>query len=97
MWAVLPENHHLIMQMVAHVINLPVKINNSEQTSALGAAMFATLVGGVYPKVEEAMSATGQALTCVDISCLLSQPPGTPVTRDFEYVRSKRKAIDFSG
>lgn len=49
-----------IMQMMADVMNMPIKIHKSEQTCALGAAMFAATVGGVYSKVEDAMQAMGQ-------------------------------------
>ncbi len=49
-----------IMQMMADVIDMPIKIHKSEQTCALGAAMFAATVAGIYPKVEDAMMAMGQ-------------------------------------
>ncbi len=49
-----------IMQMMADVINMPIRIHSSEQTCAGGAAMFAATAAGIYPKVEEAMNAMGQ-------------------------------------
>ena len=49
-----------IMQLMADVINMPIRINQSEQTCAMGAAMFAATVAGIYPKVEVAMQAMGQ-------------------------------------
>lgn len=49
-----------IMQVMANVMNMPIRIHKSEQTCALGAAMFAATVAGVYPRVEEAMEAMGQ-------------------------------------
>jgi len=49
-----------IMQMMADVINMPIRIHKSEQTCALGAAMFAATVAGIYNKVEDAMKAMGQ-------------------------------------
>ncbi|WP_207427939.1 ribulokinase [Pedobacter sp. SYSU D00535] len=49
-----------IMQMMADVMNMPIKIHKSEQTCAIGAAMFAATAAGIYPKVEDAMSAMGQ-------------------------------------
>ncbi|MEO6845150.1 MAG: ribulokinase [Ginsengibacter sp.] len=49
-----------VMQMLADVLNMPIKINASEQTSALGAAMFAATAAGIYEKVEDAMDAMGQ-------------------------------------
>lgn len=48
-----------IMQMMADVINMPIRIHRSEQTCALGAAMFAATAAGLYPKVEDAMQAMG--------------------------------------
>lgn len=48
-----------IMQMMADVMNMPIRIHKSEQTCALGAAMFAATVSGIYPRVEEAMAAMG--------------------------------------
>ena len=49
-----------IMQMMADVMNRPLRIHSSEQTCALGAAMFAATAAGLYPKVEDAMAAIGQ-------------------------------------
>jgi L-ribulokinase len=49
-----------IMQVMANVMNMPIRIHRSEQTCALGAAMFAATAAGIYPKVEDAMNAMGQ-------------------------------------
>jgi L-ribulokinase len=49
-----------IMQMMADVMDMPIRIHRSEQTCALGAAMFAATAAGIYPKVEDAMKAMGQ-------------------------------------
>jgi L-ribulokinase len=49
-----------IMQMMADVMNMPIRIHSSEQTCALGAAMFAATAAGLYEKVEDAMHAMGQ-------------------------------------
>jgi L-ribulokinase len=49
-----------IMQVMADVMNMPIRIHRSEQTCALGAAMFAATAAGIYPKVEDAMTAMGQ-------------------------------------
>ena len=48
------------MQMMADVINMPIRIHSSEQTCAIGAAMFAATAAGIYAKVEDAMQAMGQ-------------------------------------
>lgn len=49
-----------IMQMMSDVMNMPIRIHRSEQTCALGAAMFAATAAGIYKKVEEAMEVMGQ-------------------------------------
>ncbi|WP_018626460.1 ribulokinase [Niabella aurantiaca] len=49
-----------IMQVMADVMNMPIRIHRSEQTCAIGAAMFAATVASIYPKVEAAMEAMGQ-------------------------------------
>jgi L-ribulokinase len=48
------------MQVLVDVINMPIRIHKSEQTCALGAAMFAATAAGLYTKVEDAMKAMGQ-------------------------------------
>jgi L-ribulokinase len=45
--------------MMADVIGMPIRIHQFKQTCALGAAMFAAVVAGIYPNVEEAMAAMG--------------------------------------
>ncbi|HSB92478.1 MAG TPA: ribulokinase [Flavitalea sp.] len=47
------------MQMLADVINMPIRIHRSEQTCAVGAGMFAATVAGIYAHVEDAMHAMG--------------------------------------
>jgi L-ribulokinase len=49
-----------IMQVMADVMNMPIRIHRSEQTCAIGAAMFAATAASIYPRVEEAMNAMGQ-------------------------------------
>ena len=49
-----------IMQVLADVMNMPIRIHRSEQTCASGAAMFAATAAGIYSKVEDAMKAMGQ-------------------------------------
>jgi L-ribulokinase len=49
-----------IMQVMSDVMNMPIRIHKSEQTCALGAAMFAATAAGEYQKVDEAMIAMGQ-------------------------------------
>ncbi|MGB3149574.1 MAG: ribulokinase [Maribacter sp.] len=44
-----------IMQMMADVLNMPIRVAASEQACALGASIFGAVAAGVYPNVEEAM------------------------------------------
>lgn len=53
-----------IMQMMANVMNMPIRIHKSEQTCAIGAAMFAATAAGLYDRVEDAMQAMGQGFEC---------------------------------
>jgi L-ribulokinase len=46
-----------IMQIVADVMNVPIRVPRSEQTCALGAAMFAAVVAGLYPTLADSMKA----------------------------------------
>jgi L-ribulokinase len=48
-----------IMQLMADILQMPIRICRSEQTCALGAAMFAATAAGIYPNVQEAMNAMG--------------------------------------
>jgi L-ribulokinase len=49
-----------IMQVMADIMNMPIRIHKSEQTCALGAAMFAATAAGIYSKVDDAMISMGQ-------------------------------------
>ena len=49
-----------IMQMMSDVLDMPIKIHKSEQTCALGAAMFAATAARIYPNIEQTMLAMGQ-------------------------------------
>ena len=44
------------MQTMCDVINKPIKVCNTDQACALGAAMFAATAAGVYNKVEDAIA-----------------------------------------
>lgn len=46
-----------VMQTMCDVINKPIKVCNTDQACALGAAMFAATAAGVYAKVEDAIAA----------------------------------------
>lgn len=48
-----------VMQTVADVLNMPIKIARSEQTCALGSAMAASVVAGVHQDISEAQKHMG--------------------------------------
>ena len=54
-----------VMQVMADVLNMPIKVAKSEQTPALGAAMLAAVASGVYPNVEAAKNAMGSGFDAV--------------------------------
>ena len=47
------------MQTVADVLNMPILVAKSDQACALGTAMAATVVAGIYPNIEAAQKAMG--------------------------------------
>ena len=49
----------LVMQIVADVLNMPIKVARSEQACALGSAMAAAVVAGVYSSMAEAQQKMG--------------------------------------
>lgn len=49
-----------VMQTLADVLGMPIKVAKSEQACAFGAAMFGAVAGGVYSKIEDAQNAMGQ-------------------------------------
>ncbi len=48
-----------VMQTLADVLNMPIKVAKAEQACAFGTAMFAAVAAGVYTKVEDAQAAMG--------------------------------------
>ena len=48
-----------VMQTLADVLNMPIRIVRSQQTCALGAAMFSAVAAGVYQDIMEAMKYMG--------------------------------------
>lgn len=44
------------MQTMSDVLGMPIKVCNTDQACALGAAMFAATAAGVYDKVEDAIA-----------------------------------------
>jgi len=49
----------LVMQIVADVLDMPIKVARSEQACALGSAMAAAVVAGVYSSTSEAQQKMG--------------------------------------
>jgi L-ribulokinase len=49
-----------VMQTLADVLGMPIKVAKTEQACAFGAAMFGAVAAGIYPKVEDAQNAMGQ-------------------------------------
>ncbi|RWU10600.1 ribulokinase [Pedobacter chitinilyticus] len=43
-----------VMQTLANILNVPIKVATSEQACALGSAMFAAVIGGVHQNIAEA-------------------------------------------
>ncbi len=54
-----------VMQMLADVLNMPIKIVTSEQACALGAAMCAATAAGVYKTIPEAQAAMSSGFDAV--------------------------------
>jgi L-ribulokinase len=50
----IPKKSPLVIQVLSDVLNMPVKVTESEQPVALGAAIFGAVVAGIYKSVEEA-------------------------------------------
>lgn len=46
-----------VMQTMSDVLNMPIKVCNTDQACALGASMFAATAAGIYPSVEDAIAA----------------------------------------
>lgn len=55
----IPRKASLVMQTLADAMGMPVRVSASEQTCALGAAMFAATVAGIYDDVTQAQEAMG--------------------------------------
>lgn len=49
----------LVMQIVADVLDMPIKVARSEQACALGSAMAAAVAANVYPNIAEAQKSMG--------------------------------------
>ena len=54
-----------VMQVLADVLNMPIKVVRSEHTCALGAAMFASVVAGIHPTVLNAQQVMGKGFDMI--------------------------------
>ena len=50
----IPKKSPYIMQMMADVLNRPIKVSRAEQCCATGAAIYAAVAAGIYPDILEA-------------------------------------------
>ena len=73
-----------VMQTLANVLGMPIKVAKAEQACALGATMFAAVVAGKYANVEDAQKAMGQGFA------LAYQPD---VTTHRQYVELYQKYL----
>lgn len=55
----IPKKSPFVMQVLSDVLNMPVKVAESEQAPSLGAAMFAAVAAGEYDSVYEAQKRMG--------------------------------------
>jgi L-ribulokinase len=53
------KKNPFVMQIVADVLNMPIKVASSDQTCALGSAMAASVVAGVHKNISAAQKAMG--------------------------------------
>lgn len=51
------KKSRLVMQTMADVLDMPIKIATSDQAPALGAAMYASVAAGIHPSTEAAIAA----------------------------------------
>ena len=56
----IPLKSPLVMQTLADVLNMPIKVAKSEQACALGAAMFAAVAAGAHQDIATAQTKMGQ-------------------------------------
>jgi L-ribulokinase len=53
------KKNPFVMQIVADVLNMPIKVASSDQTCALGSAMAASVVAGIHKDISEAQRVMG--------------------------------------
>lgn len=55
----IPKKSPFVMQVTADILNMPIKVAAAEQACALGSAMAAATVSGIYASIEDAQSRMG--------------------------------------
>jgi L-ribulokinase len=70
----------LVMQALADVLNMPIKVPANDQSVALGAAMFAAVVAGLYADIPSA-----QAALCPPIDKIYEPRPALVPIYDLSY------------
>jgi len=61
----IPKKSPFIMQVTADVLNMPIRVADSEQACALGSAMAAATAAGIYPGMADAQKAMGSGFAGV--------------------------------
>ncbi|MDE5621970.1 MAG: ribulokinase, partial [Alistipes sp.] len=74
-----------VMQTLADVMGLPIRVHDSDQACALGAAIFAAAAAGVYPTI-----AAAQQAMCPGFSAEYRPNPDRHAIYDRLYERYKR-------
>jgi L-ribulokinase len=73
------------MQIVADVLDMPINVLKNDQSVALGAAMFAAVVAGLYPDIPAAQKAL-----CSPVEKIYSPNPSRVKTYDSLYARYQK-------
>jgi L-ribulokinase len=68
-----------LVQTMADILNMPIGVAASDQTPALGAAIFAAVASGIYPNVQDASDAISSA----------KQEEYYPISTNVDYYHSK--------
>jgi len=78
-----------IMQTLANVLDMPIAVAASDQTPALGAAVYAAVSAGIYPTVQEASMKMGSGFEAE------YQPKAEEVQHYRELMQQYQKLADF--
>jgi len=75
-----------VMQTLADVLNMPIKVAVSEQAPALGAAMYAAVVAGIYPSMKESVAAMGNGFE-------KTYEPNPEMVENYKKIYAKYEAL----